>query len=107
VINNEKKKMILLSICCIAVYGQSEKDSLYLERKYAESELKLALRDKEQHNALNFVKTIIKDSLTATSVAETILFSIYGKANIVKQKPYKIHQIDNYWILWGEHFQKV
>ena len=92
---------ILLSICCVAVYGQSKKDSLNLERKYAESELKLALSDKEQHNALNFVKPIIKDSLTATAIAETILFGIYGKENIVRQKPYKIHHINNYWILYG------
>jgi len=39
--------------------------------------------------------------LTAISVAEPILFSIYGKDNITKQRPYEIYFIDNYWVIAG------
>jgi hypothetical protein len=93
--------LILLPICCISAFGQSEKDSLNLKRKYAENELKIALSNEKQHNVINLKGIIIKDSLTATTIAEIILFSIYGESNIVKQKPYQIYHIGNYWILWG------
>ncbi|HNI44451.1 MAG TPA: YbbC/YhhH family protein, partial [Chitinophagales bacterium] len=44
---------------------------------------------------------IIKDSLTAINVAEPILFSIYGKDNITKQRPYEVYFKDNYWLITG------
>lgn len=70
-------------------------------KKYAEEELKFALSDTANHNVINTKATIIKDSLTATTIAETVLFEIYGKANIIKQKPYEVYHIDNYWFLKG------
>ena len=30
-----------------------------------------------------------------------MLFSIYGKDNIIKQSPYEIYFIDNYWVIGG------
>ncbi|NRS90222.1 hypothetical protein HNQ02_003159 [Flavobacterium sp. 7E] len=47
------------------------------------------------------VDTVIPDKETAVIIAETILFKIYGKDNIIKQRPYGINQIDNYWVLYG------
>jgi hypothetical protein len=44
---------------------------------------------------------VVKDSLTAIRVAETILFSIYSKDKIIRQQPYEIYSIDNYWIISG------
>ncbi|MCL2131780.1 MAG: YbbC/YhhH family protein [Lentimicrobiaceae bacterium] len=92
---------ILLWVCCFAVFGQFGKDSLNLDRKNAENALELALSDKEQHNVIDLERVIVKDSLTATVIAETVLFDIYGESNIVKQKPYKIYHINNYWVLRG------
>ena len=91
---------IFVSICILA-YGQSEVENLKLDKKYAEKELELALSAKKQHNVLDFKEVIVKDSLMATTIAETILFGIYGETNIVKQKPYKIYHIKNYWVLCG------
>ena len=72
-----------------------------LGKSYAEKELQSALTDKSQHNVINAKTVIIKDSVTAINVAEPILFSIYGKDNITKQRPYEIYFIDNYWLIGG------
>jgi len=37
----------------------------------------------------------------AEMVPEPILFSIYGKGNITKQRPYEIYFIDNHWVIIG------
>ena len=70
-------------------------------KSYAEQELKSALADKSQHNVIDSKTIIIKDSETAISIAEPILFSIYGKDNITKQQPYENYFIDNYWVISG------
>lgn len=47
------------------------------------------------------VAPLIKDKQTAINIAEAILFSVYGKANILKQRPYQVYQIEQYWVLSG------
>jgi hypothetical protein len=70
-------------------------------KSYAEQELKLALADNPMHNVIDSKSIIIEDSVTAISIAEVILFSIYGKDNITKQRPYENYLIDNYWVISG------
>lgn len=70
-------------------------------KEYAQQELRTALKDKRQDNFVDSKRIIIKDSLTAISVAEPILFGIYGKDQITNQRPYEIYFIDNYWIING------
>jgi hypothetical protein len=82
-------------------FGQTNKENELLGRKYAEEEIEIALRNKKEHNVVDNKNLIIKDSLTATEVAEPILFSIYGKEHIEEQKPYKIYLINNYWVIYG------
>lgn len=81
--------------------GQTKGDRTIHGKSYAEQELKSALIDKIQHNVIDNKTAIIKDSLTAINIVEPILFSIYGKANITKQRPYEIYFIDNYWVIGG------
>jgi hypothetical protein len=88
--------MLILTAC-----GQQQTERTILGMSYAEKELKSALADKTQHNVVDNKTVIIKDSLTAISVAETILFSIYGKDNITQQRPYEIYFVSNHWIIWG------
>ncbi len=70
-------------------------------KSHAEKQLKLALSKESQHNVINNKSLLIKDSSTAINVAESILFSIYGKENIESEKPYEIYLIDNYWVIAG------
>ncbi|WP_157844475.1 MULTISPECIES: NTF2 fold immunity protein [unclassified Chryseobacterium] len=92
--------MALLTISSTAC-GQNKSERLILGKSYAQQELKSALTDKEQHNVIDNKSVIIKDSLTAINTAEAILFSIYGKDNITKQRPYETYLIDNHWVISG------
>ena len=67
----------------------------------AEQELQSSLVDNSKHNLIDNKTAIIKDSVTAINVAEPILFSIYGKENIMNQRPYEIYFKDNYWLIEG------
>ncbi len=44
---------------------------------------------------------LIKDSATATAIAEPILFNVYGKEQILEQRPYEVYLIDSMWYLTG------
>ena len=91
----------LMLVIYLTACGQSKSDRLILGKKNAEEEIKSALSDTTKHNVINSKTIIIKDSLTATTIAESVLFGVYGKTNITKQKPYEIYHIDNYWLLTG------
>ena len=92
---------LILFTFTLAACGQTKVARSMLGKSYAEQELKSALTDKLQHNVINNKTLIIKDSLTAINIAEPILFSIYGKDNITKQRPYETYLIDNYWVIGG------
>ena len=68
------------------------------------------LSDKEILKEINDCKLFeidkekeINDEVSAISVAEPILFSSYGKENILKQRPYKIGKVQIYWVIYGSH----
>jgi hypothetical protein len=71
------------------------------DKEYALQELKSALDNNSKNNYVDGRTVIIKDSLTAIGVAEPILFSVYGKDEIIGERPYKIFLIDNYWVING------
>jgi hypothetical protein len=93
--------IVVLILLGLSTYGQTKSDSV------ARAILKASLTDKELHNVLNFKEPIIKDSTIAVAVAEPLLFGIYGKSNILKQKPYFIRHIDNYWLISGTLHSQV
>lgn len=101
------KSVIILFILTtyLTACGQNNPENnqgrLILGREYAEKEVKSALSDTMRHNILKSKTIIVKDSLTATTIAESVLFGIYGKGNIMNQKPYEIYHIDTYWLLTG------
>jgi hypothetical protein len=84
-----------LIVLCSNIYCQTHSDSV------ARAIIKASLTDKNLHNVLNFNEPIIKDSATAVKVGEPILFGIYGKKNILSEKPYSVSHIDNYWMISG------
>ena len=68
--------------------------------KLSEKETLKEINDSTLHNAIG-KDEIITDEKTAISIAEPLLFSVYGKENIVKQRPYKIGKVQNYWVVSG------
>lgn len=81
--------------------GQSNPRTIFLGEEFAKVELEQSLADTTLHNVVGKQREIIKDKKTAVSVAEQILFAIYGQTNIKKQRPYEIYKIKNYWSISG------
>lgn len=61
----------------------------------------VALSDSAVHNMVNSQSILIKDKEMALAIAEPILFDIYGKANILQQKPYEVQYVEVYWVISG------
>jgi hypothetical protein len=96
---NFKITFMTLIFISLTSCGQTKTERTKLGIEYAKSELKEALSNKTEKQIL--VNKVISDKETAEIIAETILFKIYGKDNIIKQRPYEINQIDNFWVLNG------
>ena len=69
-----------------------------LGEQNARQAIKKALADKDYKP---FYDTLIKDREPAIAVAEPIVFKIYGKKNIVRERPYECYLIDGYWYICG------
>jgi hypothetical protein len=89
---------IFFFICTFQSCGLINRSHFGIE--YAKSELDEALSDTTTQDQI-LVDTVVSDKETATTVAEAILFKIYDKENIVKQRPYEINFIKGYWIING------
>ncbi len=92
---------IIILNTVLTACGQTPNKRYNLGKGNAEKELEKALTDRSQHNVVSNEKMLIKNNSTAISVVEPILFGIYGKDNIVKQRPYDVYLINNYWIISG------
>lgn len=84
--------VFILSNCCTVKWTQLEKEksSIYLQKFLTDS----------THNAIKS-EILIPDEETAIRIAEIFLFKIYGKRKIIKEKPYKIGLVDDYWVIVG------
>lgn len=96
---NFKITFIMLIFVSLTSCGQTKTERTKFGVEYAKSELIEALSNKTEKQIL--VNKVISDNETAEIIAETILFKIYGKDNIIKQRPYEINQIGNFWVLNG------
>ena len=96
-----KSKVLFFSAVLVMLVscGRTINNRTTLGVEYAKQELRNALTDTTQNQVL--VDTLIKDKETAITIAETILYKIYGKENITAQQPYEVNLIDGYWILNG------
>ena len=96
-------KRALLIILFLALFltacAQKSDVKIMLGKEYAKQELIDVLNNGTKSNIL--VEKVITDKETATSVAESILFKIYGKDKIIEQRPYECYLIDDYWVLSG------
>lgn len=72
-----------------------------LDESEAKRELELALNDTNVNKFEKLDSIPIKDKKHAISIAEPILFKIYGKDLIISERPYVAYYIDKYWIISG------
>lgn len=93
--------ILTLLVFTFIACNKTTNDKFIPGKSNATERLKMALSDTPQHNLVDNRIVIIKDSLTAISIVEPILFGIYGKDNIINQRPYESYFIDNFWIISG------
>lgn len=91
------KFLFLLAILAFSnVFAQ--KKELEDARNYVES----SLNDSTLHNVVKKKSsTSLIDKKSAVSIAEIVLFQVYGKEKIINQRPYKTYQINNFWLIEG------
>ena len=77
--------------------GQNFKNPTVLGEENAKQAIKEAIKNK----AKPFYDTLIKTKETAIAMAEPILFDIYGKKEIINERPYECYLIDGYWYISG------
>ncbi len=93
------KLYVITFFAFIVVSCSQTSKRLILGKEVAEKELKEALSNQTQHNVVDNKRLLLSDEKTAISVAEPILFSIYGESNIKEQRPYESYLIGNHWVI--------
>ena len=78
--------------------GQSPATRSILGESHAREQVQAAVSSSSQ---APFYKPLIATKNVVVATVEPMLFSIYGKQNIIKQRPYEVYLIDGYWYLSG------
>ena len=89
--------IVVIIISPIVFFGQNFKNRNIIGEDSARRVVKNSLADAGQA----YSDTLIKNSESAISIAETILVNLYGKALISSEKPFECYLIDGYWYLRG------
>ncbi|MFA7617193.1 MAG: NTF2 fold immunity protein [Weeksellaceae bacterium] len=82
-------------------FAQEIGERSFMGRKMAEYHLKEVIENNELHNIITPDNTIIKSEESLLKIIEPVLFDIYGKENIERQKPYEINDFENYYVVSG------
>ncbi|MCH5717767.1 NTF2 fold immunity protein [Niabella hibiscisoli] len=93
--------LIGTAVLCFFLADAQNKGRSALSEELALATLEKSLKDSTAFNVIDNKSVFLKDSSTVLKLAEAILFSVYGEALIVKQKPYKLYHPKNYWIITG------
>lgn len=78
--------------------GQSIGNRSVLGESHAREQVHLTVK---AANKTAFYKPLITTKALAIAVAEPMLFSIYGKENIISQRPYEVYLVDGVWYIGG------
>lgn len=92
--------LIILFLSFVTAQAQNQDERIFIGKENAEKILRESLTNNSQHNVVG-EKPLIKDENTAIEIAESVLFEIYSRENIIRQKPYEIYLVDSYWIIMG------
>ena len=97
---NFKIIIILTLLFSSSIIIGQETERGKLTKKQAKEIVLEALSDSTLHNIIGVTSILTKEK-KVVEFAEIILWDIYGKKNIEKQKPYNVFKIDKYWLLGG------
>jgi len=96
-----------LTTCKMSNNDTEKKIDKKITKKDNSIEIARMILDDFLKDSLNQSKSIvtqennIKDTESLIRAVEPILFSKYGKEEIMNERPYKINYIKNYWIMTG------
>lgn len=90
--------VLILIITPLVSLGQNFKNRNTVGEDSARRAVKTALANDADRSSSD---TLIKNSESAVSIAETILVNLYGKAIINSEKPFECYLVDGYWYLRG------
>jgi len=96
--NNTFCILILVLLVSSCTQKQTAGESSTLGEEHAKTEILKALKDS---TTKPFYDTLIVDRQTAIAMVEPILFKVYGKNQIIEQRPYEAYLIDGYWYISG------
>ncbi|MCB2408039.1 NTF2 fold immunity protein [Hymenobacter lucidus] len=88
--------VFLILLTCCNSFGQNFKGRSVSGEAAAYERVRQMLREKP-----GFQAVLLPDKATAITVAESMLFKVYGKDNISRQRPYEAYLIDGFWYISG------
>jgi hypothetical protein len=88
----------LLIILALTADGQKLSNRTVSGQKYAEQQVNAA---RNSTSIPSLPATLLTTQAIAIAVAEPILFSIYGKPTIIKERPYESYLINGCWYIAG------
>jgi len=89
---------MLLVMLSSAAFGQNLRNRTVLGQAHAQQQVKQAVTDTAK---LAFPTRLLPTQATAVCVAEPILFGLYGKRNITRERPYEVYLVDGSWYIAG------
>ncbi|MGI4865743.1 MAG: NTF2 fold immunity protein [Janthinobacterium lividum] len=90
--------LLLWLLGAAPVAAQSFTGRTVLGEKYARQQV-LSIVKKAPEKA--FAKPLLPTKEVAVAVAEPVLFNIFGKQQIVQERPYEAYLINGYWYISG------
>ena len=88
----------LLLVFAVPCWGQKAGSRSTMGEAYARQQVQLVTKAAPD---APFYKPLLPTKAVAIAVAEPLLFSIYGKAQISQQRPYEAYLINGFWYLTG------
>lgn len=95
-----KQYIVIGIILLLSCENKNQEKNTFEKINLSDKEILKEIRDSTSHNVIG-KDEFITDEKTAISIAQPILFNGYRKDNILKQRPYKIGKVKNYWIIYG------
>lgn len=73
----------------------------FLGKEVFKEILKEALENPQEKNTFRIENEFLRDKQSIVKGVEPLLFKGYGKAQILKQKPYELYKIQDHWVIKG------
>lgn len=89
--------LLLLTVTLVS-FSQIDSSRAYLGQDVAKKRLSEALANPDNYDGWN--KAIVNQE-EAIERSEYVAFKKFGKKQIIEQRPYEVHYIDDYWIISG------